>query len=99
MSIVIEQPAPKFYITPYQAKMIILSHNNTDFHRGNHKSSLKKEMADDLIANYNRLREQFPHTPNEKIYEMVVEQPAKSFYISHRCARDVIFNYTGRNGK
>ena len=99
VSVIIEQPAPRFYITPGHAKEIIHAFKSKDYKRCNLRSKLRQEMAEDLVANFDRLCKQFPHTPKEKIYEMVVEQPAKLFYVTHRVARDIIFNYTGRNGK
>lgn len=98
VSIILEEPAPRFYISPHQAELLIIHHRDKK-QCASCKRTLKREMVDDLVENFERLRELYPHTPLKKIYEMVVEKPAKSFYISYRCARDIIFNYTGRNGK
>lgn len=97
VSVIIEQPAPRFYIAPQRAKWLILYYYR-------HKDKLpmsgnKKKMIEDLVENYERLCKEFPNTDKEKIYEYVVEQPAKSFYMSHRNIRDVIFNYTGRQNR
>lgn len=101
VSIILEQPAPRFYITPDRAKSIILSHynNGQGKMRQFNKRPQTRELIDDLVANYERLKAQFPHTPDERLYEMVVEQPAKSFFMTHHRVKEVIFNYTGRNHK
>ena len=99
VSIVLEQPAPRFYISTSMAKKLIMNHYNGCYIHGGGKRTLKKAMDQDLVQNYERLRAQFPNTPKEKIYEYVVEQPAKSFYLTYRCMRDIIFNWTGRSRK
>lgn len=101
VSIVLEQPAPRFYISPGQAETLISNYYNMGCTFPDNKRTIKQEMTVDLVANYERLRNRFPHTPKDRIYEMVVEQPAKSFYITHRNMRDIIFNYNiyGRRKK
>lgn len=101
VSIVLEQPAPRFYISPGQAETLISNYYNMGGTFPDNKRTIKQEMTMDLVANYERLRNKFPHTPKDRIYEMVVEQPAKSFYITHRNMRDIIFNYNiyGRRKK
>ena len=94
ISTILEQPAPRFYILPYQAKVLILRYYNNGCKIPENTKPNKREMIQDLIANYERLRNQFPHTPKEKIYEMVVEQPAKSFYMTFARVQDVVFNYS-----
>ena len=96
ISIVMEQPAPKFYISPKEAKKLILSYYKSNGELPIRKKSLTREMAKDLVENYEMLRKKFPHTDKERIYEYVVEQPAKSFYMSYNSVRAVIFNYKGR---
>ncbi len=56
-------------------------------------------MIADLIDNFNRLKQENPNAPLEWLYEVVVEQPSKSFYMSKHRIEEIIFNYTGRNGK
>lgn len=92
IALIQEQTAPRFYITPETAKLYI---------RGNRKlqKSLKPNMVADLIENFNRLVAENPNAPKEWLYEIVVEQPAKSFYMSDHRIAEVIFNYSGRNGK
>jgi hypothetical protein len=88
-----EQSAPRFYITPETARLYI---NKYCKRKGN---SLKAAMVEDLIVNFNRLKAENPDAPKAWLYEVVVEQPAKSFYMSDHRIEEVIFNYSGRNGK
>ncbi len=87
-----QQPAPRFYLTPYQAMRYICAYYQmkTATHR-------KQEMILDLVETYERLRKQYPQTTKTILYEMVVEQPAKSFYMSKHRIQEIVFNYSGRN--
>lgn len=94
VSIILEEPAPRFYISPAMAKRLILHHYNANYHiNGGGKKKLSQAMVEDLVQNYERLCAKYPKTPKEKIYEYVVEQPAKSFYMSYSRMRDIIFNW------
>ena len=93
ISLIQEMPAPRFYITPFTARLYI---NNN--HQCRDKSR-KPDMIADLIDNFNRLKQENPNAPLEWLYEVVVEQPSKSFYMSKHRIEEIIFNYTGRNGK
>jgi hypothetical protein len=92
ISIIKEMPAPRFYISPFTARLYI---NNNQHCR---EKSRKPDMVADLIENFNRLKHDNPNAPLEWLYEVVVEQPAKSFYMSSHRIEEIIFNYTGRNG-
>jgi len=96
VSIILEQPAPRFYITSDRAKYILLHYNNW---QGKKLRPKTRELIDDLVANYEKLKAQFPHTEDKILYEMVVEQPAKSFFMTHHRVKEVIFNYTGRQNR
>lgn len=93
ISLIQEMPAPRFYITPFMAQLYI----NNNSHRRD--KSRKQEMIADLMDNFHRLKQEHPDAPKWLLYEMVVEQPAKSFYMSDHRIAEIIFNYTGRNGK
>lgn len=93
VSFIYKQPAPRFYITPFTARLYI-NNNNKCADNGE-----KQEMIADLLENYNRLCRENPNAPKEWLYEVVVEQPAKSFYMSKHRIEEIIFNYSGRNGK
>lgn len=93
ISFIHEQPAPRFYITPFTARLYI-NNNNKCADNGE-----KQDMIADLFENYHRLCRENPNAPKEWLYEVVVEQPAKSFYMSKHRIEEIIFNYSGRNGK
>lgn len=88
-----EQSAPRFYITPETARLYL---NNYCKRKNN---TLKAAMVEDLTENFNRLKRENPDAPKEWLYETVVLQPAKSFYMSDHRIEEVIFQYKGRNGK
>ncbi len=56
-------------------------------------------MVADLKATFARLQSENPYATKEWLYEKVVEQPAKSFYMSKHRIKEIVFNYSGRNGK
>lgn len=86
-----EQPAPRFYILPDTAKFFLLGLRK--------ESETNKGIVADLRENYNRLKAENPDAKKEWLYETVVLQPAKSFYMSDHRIEEVIFQYKGRNGK
>lgn len=88
-----EQSAPRFYITSETARLYINNYIKPK------RDTLKSAMIEDLISNFNRLKAENPDAPKEWLYEIVVEQPAKSFYMSDHRIEEVIFQYKGRNGK
>lgn len=94
LSLLSGMPAPRFFITPYWASLYILRH-----YKGLNINRRKRGMIDDLVENYERLRIEYPYATKCDLYEMLVEQPAKSFYMSEQRIKEIIFNYTGRNGK
>ena len=97
LDLIAEQPAPRFYITPEIAGWYICQ-----YYRNNKMPLIKphkQAMVLDLVENYERLRQQYPDMHKWALYDMVVEQPAKSFYMNKQRIKEIIFNYTGRNGK
>ncbi len=95
LQILIEQPAPKFYISPEWAKRHITAH-----YKGYPKCLQKRgygkqnnKMIEDLVEQYEKLMQNNPDAPKKWLYENVVLQPAKSFYVSLRRAKEIIFNY------
>ena len=91
ISIVADEPAPRFYISPYWARVIIRNH-----YKGTNSCRVKQAMILDLVENYERLLALKPNMRKKTLYGMVVEQPAKSFYISPRSIKEIVFNYKGR---
>lgn len=88
-----EQPAPRFYISPYTAQLYI---NDIQHRRTNSK---RPDMMQDLLENYNRLKAENPNQTKEWLYEHVVEQPAKSFYLTAMRIEEIIFGYRTRKKK
>lgn len=87
-----QQPAPRFYIDAQQAGLIIRR-----YYRGIlPNTEYKKQMATDLVNTYEQLKQSYPLYTTNGLYEMTVEQPAKSFYLSPRRIKEILFNYTGR---
>ena len=91
ISVLQEQPAPRFYLTPYQASLYILR----AYRQGN-TARRKQAMIADLVKNYERLRHLYPEASKTVLYELVVEQPAKSFYMSEHRMKEIVFGYSGR---
>ena len=90
-SIIAEMPAPRFYISPFSAQLYI-----TGEYRNRNLSRRKRAMIADLVENYEQLRRLYPEAQKSAIYALVVEQPAKSFYMTEKRICEIIYNYTGR---
>ena len=98
ISLLTEVAAPRFYLKPYQAQILIRKYYKNDC-KPTCSNELKNKMVEDLVEQYEKLRNEFPHLPKNQIWEKVVKQPAKSFYMTPHRIEEVIFNYTGRNSK
>ena len=97
LDLIAKHPAPRFYITPELAGWYICQ-----YYRNNKMPLVKpnkQQMVLDLVFVYERLRAQYPDMHKWKLYAMVVEHPAKSFYMRKQRIKEIIFGYTGRNGK
>lgn len=83
-------PAPRFYINAKQAQ-----HYVTSYYRGVklHRSAHKMAMIKDLVAVFEEIRPENMHLPMREIWQMVVEHPAKSFYLTRQRVKETIFNY------
>lgn len=92
ISLLMEQPAPRFYLLPYQARMYIVNH-----YRMVNSGRRKQKMIEDLVENYERLRNEYPGAARGTLYCMAAEQPAKSFYLSKHRIEEILFDYSGRN--
>lgn len=92
LAVLAEQPAPRFYISPFTAWLYLTKHRNP-------KNKLTQEMIEDLQENLARLKRENPDASNIWLYEKVVKQPAKSFYMSPHRIKEIIFHYTGRTSK
>ena len=96
LDIIAEQPASRFYITPEIAGWYICQYYSGKMPL---MKAHKQQMVLDLVSVYERLRKEHPDMRKWVLYEKVVEQPARSFYMNTKRIKEIIFNYTGRNGK
>ena len=94
ISLLMEMPAPRFYLTSEWARTIFRGWRRKSRHI--RKDKIPKELVDDLRDTYTRVKEQYPGAPEVTLWQIVVEQPAKSFYISAKRMEEIIFNYSGR---
>lgn len=92
ISILQEQPAPRFYVTPEWAGVLIKR-----WYR-NHgcKNKRKRQMVQDLVQNFERLQRMYPDAKKTTLYQLATEQPAKSFYMSTHRIMEILLNYSGR---
>lgn len=97
LELIMEHSAPRFYITPELAGWYICQYER--WGRLVVVKSHKREMLLDLISVYERLRKEHPYMKRGELYDLVVNQPAKSFYMRKQRIKEVIFRYSGRNEK
>jgi len=88
LSIVAEEPAPRFYINPRWAREIIRR-----YYKGIATPTTRRDMIEDLVDNYERLKVLYPKARKKQLFRLLVEQPARSFYLSPYSIRDIVFNY------
>lgn len=96
LDLMMEQPAPRFYITPKMAERYVLGFKKQS---SAILSSRKLEMIKDLVSAYERARTRHKGVAKGMLWKYTVESPAKSFYMTKQRLEEVIFNYTYRNGK
>lgn len=96
LDLILEHPAPRFYITPKMAERYVLGYKKQ---LDRVIQSRKINMIEDLVSVYNREVSRRKNSSREMIWHYVVTSPAKSFYVSKKRLEEIIFNYTGRNGK
>ncbi len=89
LRIVINSPAPRFYISVQQAAKHI--HNKQ---KGIKPSANKrtKQMADDLYCLYLEKRKQHPYEKSIRTIERVVHSSAPQFYISIKTLQNLIYS-------
>ena len=58
-----------------------------------HKSPIKQAMIRNLVEVFETIRPQHMNLPMAEIWQMVVEHPAKSFYLSRQRIKEIILNY------
>lgn len=85
-----EHTAPRFYIEPFQARHYVTLYYSK---RTIHKSPIKQAMIRNLVEVFETIRPQHMNLPMAEIWQMVVEHPAKSFYLSRQRIKEIILNY------
>ena len=87
---IIQQPAERFYITPKMAERYVLG-----YLRGDKRvlCSRKRAMIEDLVSVYRRIVNSRDGSKKVDIWEEVVSSPAKSYYITARRAKEIVFGY------
>lgn len=92
---IMASPAPRFYIDSKRAEIYV-----TAWYRGEvvHKSIYKNHMVQDLVSVFEEIRDRYPDEQMSDIWEMVVQHPAKSFYMSRKRVEEVIYNWR-KNGE
>ena len=95
LDILSKESAPRFYISPEWARRYIMSYyGGSKWMRG--RGRLRKAMIADLVEQYERLMQEHPRVSKDWLYMKVVEQPARSFYMSRKRMQEVLFRYSGR---
>ncbi len=80
-------PAPRFYIDSATARLYLNGVRRP-------KTSVTQALVEDLKENFQRLRQKYSgETPNCELHELLVEQPAKHFYLTHRTILCVVKHY------
>lgn len=96
IDLIMESSAPRFYITPKMAEQYVLGFKKQLPHI---IKSRKIGMIMDLVNAYDRAKIRHRNASQNSLWIYTVESPAKSFYVSKKRLIEIIFNYTGRNGK
>lgn len=85
--IIASLPAPRFYIDSATARLYLNGVRHP-------KTSITQALVDDLKENFQRLRQLYSHKmSNCELHELLVEQPAKHFYLTHRTLLCVVKRY------
>ncbi len=50
-------------------------------------------MIKDLVEVYDKVKAKYKRSPQETIWRITVESPAKSFYITKRLLKEILFDY------
>ena len=86
IELLIQEPAPQFYLTPRAIADDVLR-----YIKG--KPTRNPERSKDLYEAYCRVMETTKQRKMIYVWTEVSLQPAKSFYLSRRSIRDIIYGY------
>ena len=88
-----ECSAPRFYIDTRQCRYLVRAYYNGKLDKS---SPLCQAKAKDLAEVFEKIRETHPNDYMEDIFGMVVQQPAKSFYLSKSRIIEILYRYHDR---
>lgn len=84
--------APRFYIDTRRCRELVNGYN-----AGTLKcSALTQAMARDLAECYEEVCNAYPNKPMEDKWQLTVEHPAKSFYLSKLRIIEIVYQYHDR---
>lgn len=89
VDLLMEQEAPRFYITPKMAERYILGFKRQD---PAILSSRRIDMIKDLVEVYDKVCARYKRVYRTQLWDYVVNSRAKSFYISRRKFKEIINN-------
>lgn len=85
-----QHPAPRFYITPKMAERYVIAYKKQD---PSILESRKLPMIKDLAEVYDKLIKFRKVSLKTRVWSLVVQSEAKSFYLTQRRIQDIIFGY------
>ena len=85
-----QSPAPQFYISPKMAERYITAYFRNELPV---MRSAKQQMISDMVQVFKEVRGEFYNKPMVDIWNMVVEHPAPSFYMSKSRIKEIIYNW------
>lgn len=88
-----QSPAPRFYIEAKQAERYVVAYYKNRDITSFRNSPTKQRMMLDLVETFERVRSANMDMQMRDIWEMVVREPAKEFYISRATIKKIVFNY------
>lgn len=87
-----EQKAPRFYLE-WQTARRLINHWYDGILCSN---PLLRERQENLVEVFEDIRKKNIHMPIEDVYRLVVEHPAKKFYLTKYHIIEIVYNYRNR---
>jgi len=90
IDVLYESPAPRFYICPRMAERYVNA-----YLRGKLTCISRERLAmvEDLVENYKRIRKRRKNEQLCFVWQMVINSPAKGFYLSRQTIMEIIYGY------
>jgi hypothetical protein len=93
LEIIMQHPAPRFYITPKMAERYVLGYKRQ---LPSIINSSKLPMIEDLVSVNDKAVIRYKNQSRTMIWEHVVKSQAKSFYMTKKRIEEIIYKW--RNG-